>query len=98
MQILACHSPAARQIADRQWLKRGDQIRIGRTLMVFGAQPGVTRASGENVKLSGEESGMDSAIMATIPSSDDSMILAVPEPAAAAMSNLKILYQLGAAL
>ena len=26
------------------------------------------------------------------------MILAVPEPAAAAMSNLKILYQLGAAL
>src|SRR5439155_17282254 len=31
-------------------------------------------------------------------SNDDSMVLAVPEPAAAAMSNLKILYQLGAAL
>ena len=29
---------------------------------------------------------------------DDSMVLAVPEPAAAAMSNLKLLYQLGAAL
>ena len=28
----------------------------------------------------------------------DSMVLAVPEPAAAAMANLKILYQLGAAL
>ena len=41
---------------------------------------------------------MDSAIMHTVPSSEDSMVLAVPEPAAAAMANLKILYQLGAAL
>jgi len=79
-------------------LKLGDQIRVGRTLMVFGAQPGVSRTSGGNVKLAGEESGMDSAIMATAPSSDDSMVLAVPEPSAAAMSNLKMLYQLGAAL
>jgi signal transduction histidine kinase len=79
-------------------LKLGDQIRVGRTLMVFGSQPGVSRTSGGNVKLAGEEMGMDSAIMATIDSSDDSMVLAVPEPAAAAMSNLRILYQLGAAL
>ena len=79
-------------------VKLGDQIRIGRTLMVFGAQPGVTRTSGGNVTLSGQEVGMDSAIMHTIPSNEDSMVLAVPEPAAAAMSNLKILYQLGAAL
>jgi signal transduction histidine kinase len=41
---------------------------------------------------------MDSAIMATMSTSDDSMVLAVPEPSAVAMSNLKILYQLGAAL
>ena len=41
---------------------------------------------------------MDSSIMHTIPSNEDSMVLAVPEPAAAAMTNLKILYQLGAAL
>ena len=79
-------------------LKVGDQVRVGRTLMVFGAQPGVSRTSGKNVALSGEEAGMDSAIMATLPSSEDSMVLAVPEPAAAAMGNLKILYQLGAAL
>ena len=79
-------------------LKLGDQIRVGRTLMVFGAQPGVSRTSGGNVRLAGEESGMDSAIMATIPSADDSMVLAVPEPSAAAMSNLKILYRLGTAL
>src|SRR5205814_5128437 len=76
----------------------GDQVRVGRTLLVVGAQPGVTRTSGGNVKLAGEEMGMDSAIMATINSSDDSMVLAVPEPSAAAMSSLKILHQLGAAL
>ncbi|HZL37192.1 MAG TPA: ATP-binding protein [Tepidisphaeraceae bacterium] len=86
------------RVNNRIPLKVGDQVRAGRTLMVFGAQPGVSRTSGRNVALSGEEAGMDSAIMATVPSSDDSLVLAVPEPAAAAMGNLKIMYQLGAAL
>ncbi|MEO6436429.1 MAG: ATP-binding protein, partial [Tepidisphaeraceae bacterium] len=86
------------RVTNRYQLKLGDQIRVGRTLMVYGSQPGVTRAKGGDVNLAGEEAGMDAAIMHTIPSNDDSMVLAVPEPAAAAMSNLKILYQLGAAL
>src|SRR5215212_10280709 len=86
------------RVTNRYSLKLGDQIRVGRTLMVFGAQKGVSRARGGDVSLSGEESGMDASIMHTVPSNDDSMVLAVPEPAAAAMSNLKILYQLGAAL
>jgi two-component system NtrC family sensor kinase len=79
-------------------LKLGDQIRIGRTLLVFGAQPGVSRASGGAVSLSGEEAGMDASIVQTMASNEDSMILAVPDPAVAAAGNLKILYQLGAAL
>ncbi len=79
-------------------LKLGDQIRVGRTLLVFGAQPGVSRTHSGAVQLAGEEAGMDSAIMHAIPSNDDSMVLAVPEPALAAISNLKLLYQLGAAL
>src|SRR4051794_30076495 len=78
-------------------LKLGDQIRVGKSLLVFGAQPGVSRAASGNVSLAGDDK-MDSAIMHAIPSSEDSMVLAVPEPAAAAMANLKILYQLGAAL
>jgi signal transduction histidine kinase len=86
------------RVTNRYILKLGDQIRVGRTLMVYGSQPGVTRARGGDVSLAGEESGMDASIMHTVPSNDDSMVLAVPEPAAAAMSNLKILYQLGAAL
>src|SRR5205085_8307094 len=39
-----------------------------------------------------------SAIMHAIPSSEDSLVMAVPDPTAAAMANLKLLYQLGAAL
>jgi signal transduction histidine kinase len=86
------------RVDNRRSLKLGDQIRIGRSLLVFGAQPGVNRSSSGNVSLAGEEMGMDSAIMHTVVSNEDSMVLAVPEPAVAAMANLKILYQLGAAL
>ena len=86
------------RVQKQQVLKLGDQIRVGHTVMVFGAQPGMSRASGGNVKLAGEEMGMDSSIVHTVPSNEDSVVLAVPEPAAAAMTNLKILYQLGAAL
>ena len=78
-------------------LKLGDQIRVGRTILVFGAQPGISRAAGGSVRLTGNE-GMDSSIMHTVQSNDDSMVLAVPEPAAAAMANLKLLYQLNASL
>ncbi len=87
------------QRADRPIvLKLGDQFRIGRTLFVFGAQPGVIRSASNAVVLAGVESGMDSSIINTLPSSDDSLVLAVPEPAVAAMSNLKMLYRLSAAL
>ncbi len=78
-------------------LKLGDQIRVGRTLMVYGAQPGVSRARGDAVSLAGDEA-MDASIMHTVPSNDDSMVLAVPEPAADAMRNLRLLYQLAPAL
>jgi predicted component of type VI protein secretion system len=81
-----------------QMLKMGDQIRVGRSLLVVGIQTGVIKTTGSNVTLMGTESGMDSAIINTLPSNDDSLVLAVPEPAAAAMANLKILYRLSAAL
>jgi signal transduction histidine kinase len=86
------------RVDNRKTLKLGDQIRVGRTLMVFGAQPGISRSASGNVSLAGEEMGMDSAIMHTVASNEDSMVLAVPEPAVSAMANLKLLYQLGAAL
>ena len=78
-------------------LRLGDQIRVGRTILVFGAQPGISRGQKGDVRLVGVDA-MDSSIMHAIPSSEDSMVLAVPEPAAAAMANLKLLYQLNASL
>src|SRR4051794_15511127 len=84
------------RVTNRYILKLGDQIRVGRTLMVFGSQPGITRGRGGDVNLAGELDGMDASIMHTVASNDDSMVLAVPEPAAAAVSNLRILYQLSA--
>ena len=79
-------------------LKLGDQVRVGKTILVFGAHAGVARVSYADVSLSGEEAGMEASIINTVQSNDDSMVLAVPEPAVAAMGNLKLLYQLGAAL
>ena len=79
-------------------LKLGDQMRVGKTILLYGAQPGVARTSASNLALNSEDTGLDASIMHTVTSNDDSMVLAVPEPAAAAMTNLKLLYQLGAAL
>jgi len=79
-------------------LKMGDQIRVGRSLLVVGIQPGLSRTTAGHVTLMGAEAGMDSSIINTMPSNEDSMVLAVPEPAAMAMSNLKVLYRLSAAL
>ncbi len=80
-------------------IKSGDQLRVGSTLLLFGAAAGVSRETAKSVTLETPDSGMDSSIISTLPaSSDDSVVLAVPEPAAAAMTNLKVLYRLAAAL
>src|SRR4051812_20622551 len=56
------------RVVDKKSLKLGDQIRLGRTILVFGSQPGISRVGGHNVSLAGEEAGMDSSIMHTVPS------------------------------
>jgi signal transduction histidine kinase len=91
------------RVRSAQAVRVGDQLRIGRTLMVFGSiSPArIARAAGSDeslVEIAGEEAGVDSAIMHTVGANDDSLVLAVPDPSAAAVSNLQILYKLGAAL
>src|SRR6185436_17136730 len=54
-----------RRVTNRYILKLGDQIRVGRTLMVYGSQPGVSRARGDAVSLAGDEA-MESSIMHTV--------------------------------
>jgi len=72
-------------------LHRGDQIRCGSTIMVFSTADTATPAAidvDDNGRL------VDAAIVATVPSSDDSVILPTPEAGAAAIDNLRILYDM----
>ena len=75
-------------------LKRGDQVRCGSTLLVF--QGDATPASVPGMGVDIDENGMlvDSAIVATIPSSEDSVIIPTPEAGVKAIDNLRNLYKL----
>ncbi|MCL2648411.1 MAG: ATP-binding protein [Phycisphaerales bacterium] len=81
-------------------VKIGDQIRLGSTLLVFGSptQSVFVNASTTNVDPKGLAKSGDSAIISTVPSSDDSVILAAPEPSAAAMAHFRVLLQVASAL
>ena len=76
----------------------GDQIKVGRSVLLFGSQPGVKPAKGRSMSFAGPEAGMDSAILDALPSGHDSVMLAAPDPAKAAMKNLATLYELSARL
>ncbi|MEX2671460.1 MAG: ATP-binding protein [Phycisphaeraceae bacterium] len=71
-------------------LRAGDQVRTGSTLFVFGRTPAVA-AKPVRVLAAGR---IDASVEATVSSNDDSLIMASPEPSAAAAGHLKILYDL----
>ena len=73
-------------------LQQGDQIRVGGTLLVFGGPGPQPVAAGVDIDEDGRL--VDSAIMASVPSNEDSIILPTPEAGAAAIGNLRILYNL----
>lgn len=75
-------------------LKQGDQIRCGTSLLVFGGVK-TSSISGQLDGLRIDEDGnlVESSIMATTPSMDDSVIIAGPE-ASNAIGNLRLLYEL----
>jgi len=89
------------KLDDRTRLRPGDQIRTGQTLFVFGQtdarDPDVVRVVGNK--------RIDSSIEKTLPSvtpvglslpggNDDSVILSEPEPRAAAVDHLRVIYRL----
>jgi signal transduction histidine kinase len=82
------------RIHERTRLRPGDQVRTGQTLFVFGAtdsrDPDVVRVLGP--------SQIDSTMERTLPvphnANEDSVILAVPDPQAAAGEHLKVIYKL----
>ncbi len=80
-------------------LKVGDQIRLGSTLLVFGAPVhSVSLAESEEVDAQTENGPGDSSIISTVPSSDDSVILAAPEPSQVAMAHFRVLLQISSAI
>jgi signal transduction histidine kinase len=68
----------------------GDQIRCGKSLLVFARSGEATGMGGVDL----DENGLlvDAAIVATVPSSEDSVIIPTPEAGAEAIGNLRILY------
>jgi len=76
-------------------LKRGDQVRCGSTLLVYQGDTGAPSPAPET-GVDIDENGMlvDSAIVATVPSSEDSVIIPTPEAGVKAIDNLRSLYKL----
>ncbi|HLO41483.1 MAG TPA: ATP-binding protein [Phycisphaerales bacterium] len=77
-------------ITERTRLRPGDQIRTGATLFIFG----VTESSDPDVVRLLSPRQIDSSVERAIPSNDDSVILSEPEPRAAAVDHLRVIYQL----
>lgn len=79
------------RIVERTKLKPGDQIRTGATLFVFGAaEPGEEK---DLIRLVGPDL-LEAEIERTLTSNEDSVILAEPEPRAAAVDHLRVIYRL----
>lgn len=78
------------QIKERQRLRPGDQIRTGSTLFVFGKAEGM---DADVIRLLRPDQ-IDTEIEHTMASNEDSVILAVPEPRAAAVDHLRVIYKL----
>lgn len=77
--------------SNRVRLRLGDLIRAGSTVFVFGAR----RYGGANNPVRAlQDDLMDAVVEQRFESNEDSMIMAVPDPAAAAQEHLRIIYEL----
>ena len=72
-------------------MNRGDQVRIGATLFVFADGDGT---EGPELDIDEEGNLVDAAIMATVPSNEDSVVMPSPQAGVDAIANLRILYDL----
>lgn len=81
------------RISERTLLKPGDQVRTGATLFVFGSRE--DREEIDLIRIMRPDQ-IDSSIERTLASNDDSVVLAEPEPKAAATHHLQVIYRLTA--
>ncbi len=94
------------RIGERTRLRAGDQIRAGQTLLVFGqtviSDPDVVRIVGPKhldaaMERTLASAGLTAGLAGDLSSGDslsDSLILAEPEPRAAAVDHLRVIYRL----
>ncbi|MGC9453491.1 MAG: ATP-binding protein [Phycisphaerae bacterium] len=68
----------------------GDQIRCGTTLLIFGGE----LSDNIQAQVDLESDQLDAAVVATVPSNEDSVIIPTPEAGRQAIGNLRILYDL----
>lgn len=87
------------KVAKTMTLKLGDQIRCGTTLIVFGGvqTKGISAEPSGSLRIDAKGNLVESDIMATTPSNEDSVILAGPE-ISNAVGNLRLLYDLSSAI
>jgi two-component system, NtrC family, sensor kinase len=85
------------RVAKPIWLKRGDQIRLGSTLLVFAGDEQSEATIRGLVDLDAGGKYVDSAIMVTVPSNEDSVIIAAPETADAVRA-WRVMYSLAETL
>lgn len=92
------------RLAERTRLRPGDQVRVGQTLFVFGVTDASETEASRFVRLAGP-GRVDASIERSLPSytpaglnlpggNDDSVILSEPEPRAAAVDHLRVIYRL----
>ncbi len=78
------------KVSEPTLLKTGDQLRTGSTLFLYGRESQFREHPVRVVR----HGRMDSSVEKTVPSNDDSVIMAVPEPTAEAAHQLAVIYQL----
>jgi two-component system NtrC family sensor kinase len=78
------------RLVERVKLRPGDQIRTGASLFVFGQ----TESRDPDVIRLLKPEQIDSSVERTLASNEDSVILSEPEPAAAAVDHLRVVYRL----
>ncbi|MCC6323116.1 MAG: FHA domain-containing protein [Phycisphaerales bacterium] len=81
------------QITERTRLRLGDQVRTGATLFVFGRAEESDEIDLIRVL---DADRIDATIERSLPSNDDSVVMAEPEPRSAAVHHLRVIYQLTA--
>lgn len=79
------------RIVDPVRLKHGDQVKLGSTLLMYGSEDAVEQLSGENipsdlVNLDADNETAGASVLASVPSADDSVVMAAPDTAYAVRS------------